>query len=68
MGETRQTRIREFHVQNTEPVIGLREGAWLRVTGQAMRLEGSGGARLFRCDREPEKLAAGTNLSAMLES
>jgi dipeptidase E len=68
MGETRQTRIREFHVQNTEPVIGLREGAWLRVTGPAMRLEGSGGARLFRCDREPEELAAGSDLSAMLES
>ena len=68
MGETRQTRIREFHVQNTEPVIGLREGAWLQVAGQAMRLEGSGGARLFRCDREPEELAPGADLSAMLES
>ena len=67
MGETRQTRIREFHVQNTEPVIGLREGAWLRITGPAMRLEGSSGARLFRCAREPEELAAGSVLSAMLE-
>lgn len=68
MGETRQTRIREFHVQNTEPVIGLREGAWLRITGPAMQLEGSSGARLFRCDREPEEFAAGSDLSAMLES
>lgn len=66
MGETRQTRIQEFHVQNTEPVIGLREGAWLRVTGPAMWLEGRGGARLFRRDREPEELAVGSDLSDML--
>jgi len=67
MGETRQTRILEFHVQNTEPVIGLREGAWLRVTGPAMQLKGTSGARLFRRDQEPEELAAGSDLSAMLE-
>lgn len=68
MGETRQTRIREFHVQNTEPVIGLREGAWLRVTGPAMKLEGSSGARLFRHDREPEELTAGSDLSDLLQT
>jgi len=67
MGETRQTRIQEFHVQNPEPVIGLREGAWLRVAGPAVRLEGRGGARLFRHDREPEELAAGSDLSDMLQ-
>ena len=67
MGETRQTRIQEFHMQNQEPVIGLREGAWLRVAGPAMRLEGRSGARLFRHDREPEELAAGSDLSHMLQ-
>ena len=67
MGETRQTRIQEFHVQNPEPVIGLREGAWLRVVGPAMRLEGHSGARLFRHDGEPEELAAGSDLSDMLQ-
>ena len=68
MGETRQTRIREFHVQNAEPVIGLREGAWLRVAGSAMRLEGGSGARLFKRDSEPVELAAGSDLSAELAS
>ena len=67
MGETRQTRIQEFHMQNQEPVIGLREGAWLRVAGPAMRLEGRSGARLFRHDGEPEELAAGSDLSDMLQ-
>jgi len=67
MGETRQTRIQEFHMQNQEPVIGLREGAWLRVAGPAMRLEGRSGARLFRNDGEPEELAAGSDLSDMLQ-
>jgi dipeptidase E len=68
MGETRQTRIREFHQQNTVPVIGLREGAWLRVDGSQMWLEGRGGARLFRRDREPEELAAGADVSDLLRA
>jgi dipeptidase E len=67
MGETRATRIREFHVQNAVPVIGLREGAWLRVTGDEMRLEGLSGARLFRRGQEPEELAAGSDVSDLLE-
>ncbi len=68
MGETRQTRIQEFHVQNAEPVIGLREGAWLRIDGAVMRLEGRGGARLFRRGEDPVELAAGSDLSEMLVS
>lgn len=66
MGETRETRIREFHVQNSQPVVGLREGAWLRIAGPVMTLEGSRGGRLFRPGADAEELAAGSDLSDML--
>src|SRR5690606_27915251 len=40
MGETRETRIKEFHTQNTVAVVGLREGSWLRVKGDEIILKG----------------------------
>jgi dipeptidase E len=53
MGETRETRIREFHEENATPVIGLREGAMLRVDGDSILLRGIAGARIFRRGQEP---------------
>lgn len=62
MGETREERIREFLEENDVPVLGLREGAWLLVEGEAARLEGSSPARIFRRGRDPEEVAPGTAL------
>lgn len=59
-GETRETRIREFHTQNSIPVVGLREGNWIRVRGEEIRTEGSYDTRIFLKDREPFELAAGS--------
>lgn len=57
MGETRETRIREFHEENATPVVGLREGALLRVEGPTVWLKGRAGARIFRRGQEPLEVA-----------
>lgn len=63
MGETRETRIKEFHAFNTLPVIGLREGSWLEVKGETILLKGMLPARLFRQNQDPEELESGNDLS-----
>jgi dipeptidase E len=66
MGETREERLREFLEENETPVLALREGAWLRVEGEAARLEGANGARLFRRGAQPEELSPGAALDPLL--
>ena len=63
MGETRETRIKEFHAFNTVPVLGLREGSWLEVKGETIKLKGNLSARLFRKNQIPEELESGIDLS-----
>lgn len=63
MGETRETRIKEFHAFNTTPVLGLREGSWLDVKGDKIILKGNLTARLFRQNQQPEELHSETDLS-----
>ena len=66
MGETRETRLAEFHEENATVVIGLREGAMLRVLGETMQLVGLRGARLFLRGQPAEELALGADLSGLL--
>ena len=67
MGETRETRIKEFHAFNTTPVLGLREGSWLYAKGEKIILKGNLTARLFRQNQVPEEINPETDL-AFLEN
>ncbi|RLD76646.1 MAG: dipeptidase PepE, partial [Bacteroidetes bacterium] len=58
-GETRETRIREFHGYNDIPVLGLREGSWLDIKGQKITLKGELSAKLFRKSENPIELEPG---------
>jgi dipeptidase E len=68
MGETRDQRIEEFLQENDVPVLGLREGAWLRRSGQQLELNGIAGGRLFRRGSAPRDVAPGTDLSWLLST
>jgi dipeptidase E len=63
MGETRETRINEFHSFNSTPVLGLREGSWLDVKGDTISLKGNLTARLFRQNQTPQEIESETDLS-----
>jgi dipeptidase E len=66
MGETREQRLREFHEENEAPVVGLREGAWMRIEGDRATLGGTRGARIFRRGKEPEERRTGESLADLL--
>jgi dipeptidase E len=63
MGETRETRIKEFHVFNKTPVLGLREGSWLEVSNNDIILKGQLSARLFRKGKEAVELPTETQIT-----
>ncbi len=65
MGETRETRIKEFHRFNSQPVIGLREGSWLYVKDDSIILEGSLTARIFEYNKLPYEVTPKTELSTL---
>ena len=61
-GETREVRIREFHEENTAPVVGLREGSMLRVEDGVVTLVGDKPARIFRRGETPFEVETGSRL------
>ena len=64
-GETRETRIKEFHKFNSQPVAGLREGSWLQVKGEEVLLKGPHSARIFRQGQPPFEVKTGSSLSEL---
>jgi dipeptidase E len=66
MGETRETRLRQFLEENDAVVLALREGSWLRAQDGRAVLGGSTGARVFRRGDEPHDVVPGADLSFLL--
>lgn len=58
-GETRETRIKEFHGFNEQMVLGLREGSWLELQNGQLTLKGKLTARLFRANQLPIEIEPG---------
>ena len=66
MGETREERIIQFLEENETPVIGMREGAWVRVSQGTVVLGGTRGARIFRRGERPMEKVSGDELSSLI--
>lgn len=67
MGEIREERILQYLEEHETPVLGMREGTWLRCEDGRYFLEGmERGARLFRRGDEPTEFSAPTELTEVL--
>jgi len=64
-GETRETRIKEFHTINPQPVVGLREGSWLRIHENDVKLKGDLSARIFQQNKKPYEIKTDSSLSKL---
>lgn len=63
MGESRETRIKEFHQFNNFPVLGLKEGSWLEIKNGKIILKGNLTAKLFRKNNNPIEIEPKSDLS-----
>ena len=63
MGETRETRIKEFHEENTIPVIGLTEANWLMVDNNNVVLKGNRDAFIFERGKDVRMWKPDTELN-----
>lgn len=66
MGESRETRINEFHKFNDQVVIGLREGSYLQVQGDDIYLKGLKHAIIFKKENEKFEIENGFNLKNII--
>jgi len=66
MGESRETRINEFHKFNDQFVIGLREGSYLQVQGSDIYLKGLKHAIIFKKENEKFEIENGFNIKNII--
>ena len=66
MGETQEERILQFLEENETPVLGMREGAWVRAEAGRVILGGTRGARIFRRGENPVEKTTGDEISSLV--
>jgi dipeptidase E len=66
MGETQEERIIQFLEENETPVLGMREGAWVRAESGRVTLGGTRGARIFRRGESPVEKTTGDEISSLV--
>ena len=66
MGETQEERILQFLEENETPVLGMREGAWVRAEEGRVVLGGTRGARIFRRGESPVEKTTGDEISSLV--
>ena len=66
MGESRETRINEFHNFNDQLVVGLREGSSLNIMGNNIILMGTKKAVIFKKGNELFEIETGFNLKNLI--
>ena len=63
MGETREERLLQYLEENQTPVIGLREGCYLRIHDGQIWLKGARPARVFCRNKEPFEVSPITEIT-----
>lgn len=66
MGESQEERVLQFLEENTTPVIGLREGSFIRQAEGVAILKGPHSARIFRRNAAAMETGPGSDLTELL--
>lgn len=66
MGETRETRINEFHGVSDIPVAGLREGSALEIHGEDWKILGKDSVRVFLPGKSAQEISDANELKRVL--
>lgn len=66
-GETRETRIKEYHSQNDNIVVGLREGSILKIENKDITLLGEPTLRVFQKGKEAIEFDNRANINFLLK-
>jgi len=67
MGETRETRLKEYLHFNTTPVVALREGSWINAKKSSYLLKGKEPARVYFGLEDIREIPSGTDLKPFFD-